>query len=258
MLAAQQTSLLNHWRRCVGRRQQEGRRRLGVIGYLVDGPVVDGLIELERLTLVVLYDEPLAQGHVASRLAGFSGTRVPWGVMWGGPEQSPFFKDLSLQPVPQARGLRLDLCRGKLLQLGLQLDRELDRHARHPSLPRRHHLNLPRLWAGFTSGNAVNIAGDGPELEAYAHRTARTAGQLLSDIRREHCGLSLYPLAWVSHHWRQMATVFADLARFPKRQVFRLHHLPADLIGYQDAAHFDFFHTRFRKTTRCGHRTVGT
>ena len=60
--------------------------------------------------------------------------------MWSGPEQCRFFKDLSLQPVSQRRGLRLDLVHSRLLQIGLQLASEMDRHACHPSLPRREQL----------------------------------------------------------------------------------------------------------------------
>jgi hypothetical protein len=69
---------------------------------------------------------------------------------------------------------------------------------------------------------------------------------LLQKLRREYFGLVLYPLAWVSHHWQQAVTVFADLDRFPRRQVFRLRHLRDDLIGYPGAAEFNFLESRFR------------
>jgi hypothetical protein len=51
-------------------------------------------------------------------------------------------------------------------------------------------------------------------------------------------------LAWVSHHWQQVVTVFADLERFPRWQVFQLRQLPDDLVGYRDAAEFQFHSCR--------------
>jgi len=44
-------------------------------------------------------------------------------------------------------------------------------------------------------------------------------------------------------------TVFADLERFPKRQVFQLQLLPDDLVGCQYTVEFDF-HNRFRTSFR--------
>jgi hypothetical protein len=178
-------------------------------------------------------------------LAGYSSTRIPWGVRFGGAEQCRFFKNLSLQPVPGARGCRLDLASEELLVLGLQLDRELDRHARYRQRQAREHVQLPKLWAGFRPADAASITGDGPELAAYAARTGRLPQRLLEHLRRDLFGLVLYPLAWVSHCWQQAVAVFADLGRFPKRQVFRLQQLPDDLVGYQDAAEFNFRDSRF-------------
>jgi len=65
--------------------------------------------------------------------------------------------------------------------------------------------------------------------------------------RRDYQGLTLFPLAWVSHHWQQAVAVFADLERFPRRQVFRLGQLPDDLVGYQDATEYDFYGNKFRQ-----------
>ena len=234
----------------MARRQSTSRRPLAALGSLVDGPIRNGLVELECLTLVVLYDEPIGHDQLALRLAGYSGTQVPWGVMWGGAEQSRFFKDLSLQPVPQGRGLRLDLARPRLLRIGLQLDRDLDRYARHPSLSPRPNLRLPCLWAAFKPEHAAGISGDGPELEAYARRMRKGIADAFSAVRRHHCGLTLHPLAWVSRYWERTATIFVDLARFPRRQVFRLEDLHGNLVGYQDAAEFDFLRSRFRREAR--------
>jgi hypothetical protein len=224
------------------------------LGYLTNGPVTDGLIEVEKLTIVILYTEQFHSGHSALRLAGYSGNRVPWGVRLGGAENCKFFKDLSLQPVPAARGYRLDLASKELLVLGLQLDRELDRHARYPQRQVRKHLQLPKLWAAFRPADVANITGGGPELAAYANRTGRHPQRLLEHLRRDHLGLALCPGAWVSHHWQQAVAVFADLERFPKRQVFRLGKLPDDLVGYQDATEYNFHESRFRQHTRDSRR----
>jgi hypothetical protein len=89
------------------------------------------------------------------------------------------------------------------------------------------------------------ITGDGPELEAYSRRTGKSARRLLEGICREYYGLMLCPLPWISHHWQQAVAVFADLERFPKRQVFRLRQLPDDLVGYQDATEYDFHESQF-------------
>ncbi|MGA2619395.1 MAG: hypothetical protein ABSF26_17445 [Thermoguttaceae bacterium] len=254
MIAQLQESLLNDWRRCMAQRQSTGHRPLAALGSMVDGPVCNGLVELERLTLVVLYDEPLSRNQLALRLAGYFGTQVPWGVMWGGAEQGRFFKDLSLQPVPQGRGLRLDLARPRLLRIGLQLERELEHYARHPSSPLRPNLRLPCLWAAFTPDHVANISGDGPELEAYARRMRNGTAEAFSAVRRQHYGLTLHPLAWVSRHWERAAAIFVDLVRFPNRQVFRLDSLPGNLAGYQDAVEFNLFESRFRRCVRHGNR----
>ena len=247
-------SLLDDWRRSMAQRQSTGRRPLAAFGSMVDGPVRNGLVELDHMTLVVLYNEPSSHDQLVLRLAGYSGTQVPWGVMWGGAEQNRFFKDLSLQPVPQGRGLRLDLARPRLLRIGLQLERELDRYARHPALPPRPNLRLPCLWAAFTPQHAVGLAGDGPELDAYARRVRKPVVEAFSAVHRRHYGLVLHPLAWVSRHGERTAAIFVDLARFPGRQVFRLDDLPGNLAGYQDAAEFNLFESRFRRRIPHGHR----
>ena len=173
------SSPLDQWRqRLGGRRHRHAHSRpLAALGYLANGPVIDGLIEVEKLTIVLLYTEQLHSGHCALRLAGYSGNRIPWGVRLGGAENCKFFKDLSLQPVPAARGYRLDLASTELLALGLGLERELDRHAHYRQREVRQYLQLPKLWAAFRPADEANITGDGPELAAYAepHRQATRA-----------------------------------------------------------------------------------
>jgi len=254
MIATEIRSPLDQWRwRLGGRHGNRSPRPLGALGYLARGPVLEGLVEIEKLVLVVLYDEPAGQGQHSLRLAGYSGASVPWGVKWGGSQQCKFNKNLLLQPVADGPGLRLSTAGSDLLRLGLQLDRDLDRHIRYPSLPVRPQLRLPYLWAGFKPADVSSMTGEGPELAAYGRRTGRSPQRLLEGIRRDCFGLSLYPLCWVSHHWQQAVTVFADLERFPRRQVFSLRRLPGDLIGYRDAAEHDFYHNRFRPHVQ-GHR----
>ena len=237
----EQPSLLDQWRQHLGGRcRRTEARPLAAMGYLLGGRVTDGLIEVEKLTMVILYDEPIRPGHCALRLAGYAGKRIPWGVRFGGPYECKFFKDLSLQPVPGAGGYRLNLARAELLSLGVALEREMDRCARYRQQHIRERLCLPKLWAGFRHEDAAKITGDGPELAAYALRTGRSPRRLLERLRRDCHGLALYPLAWVSHHWHQAVSVLADLDRFPRRQVFRLGQLPDDLVGFHDAAAFDF------------------
>ena len=242
-------SPLDQWRQRLGgqcRRSQP--RPLAAMGYLVNGPVIDGLIEVEDLTLALLYDEQIRPGHFALRLAGYSGSRVPWGVRFGGRANCRFVKDLMLQPVAGGEGYRLDLANEELLALGLQLDRELDRRKQVRERP-----FLPKLWAGFHAEDAADITGDGPELADYAVRVGRAPSCLLQRLLREHQGLTVYPLAWVSHHWQQAAAIFADLRQFPLRQVFRLPRRDS-LAGFQHAAEFDFSRSGVKRRRTRQHR----
>ena len=237
----EQPAPLDQWHKRLGggRGRRIQPRPLAAFGYLTNGPVIDGLVEVENLHIVILCDEEIRPGHYALRLAGYSGSRVPWGVRFG-PENCQFRKDLRLQPVPGGRGYRLDLADEELLVLGLDLHRQRERCARFRQRQVREQLVLPKLWAAFRTDDAIGITGDGPELAAYAARTGKLPQHLLEHLRRDHGGLVLYPLAWVSHCWQQAIAVFADLERFPNRQVFHLRQPSDDLVGYQDAAEFDF------------------
>lgn len=242
------SSLLDRWRQRFGgsRRCNRRPRPLAAIGYLVEGPVAENLIEIDKLLMVVLHDTSAGHGQHAVRLAGYSGVRLPWGIQWGGAENCRFLKNLLLQPVPSGPGLRINSARDDLLRLGLQLDGALEKHVRRPALSVRQRLRLPCLWAAFTPADAAAITGDGPELAAYARRTGKSPWRLLEQIRREYFGLTLFPFPWVSHCWQQAVTIFADLERFPERQVFSFRHPSNDLVGFQDAAAFDFLKDRFR------------
>lgn len=238
----EQPSPLDQWRKRLGGRRYRRTepRPLAALSYRTSGPVIDGLINIVHLHTVILYDVQLRAGHCALRLAGFAGAHVPWGVSFAGPDQSRFRKDLRLQPVPGGLGYRLDLADEELLVLGLGLERELDRCERFCQQRVRPRPVLPKLWAGFSPAEAKTITGAGPELEAYAARAGRSPRRLLQQLRREHLGMILYPLAWTSHHWEQAAAVFADLEDLPRRQVFRLKAMPDDLAGFHGASMYDF------------------
>jgi hypothetical protein len=196
MIAPQEPTLLDQWRERIGRRRRWNSqpRPLAALSYLTNGPVIEDLIEIDHLVLVALFDDPTDRGGHALRVAGFSAARVPWGVRWGGPEQSKFFKNLLLQPMPGARGQRLDTASADLLGLALQLDREIERHIHYGRRCKREQLQLPCLWAGFRTADVIGITGDGPELAAYAQRTGHRPAHLLEKTRRDYFGLTLYPL----------------------------------------------------------------
>jgi hypothetical protein len=244
MTATLQPRPLDIWRRRFGGRRYRRTqpRPLAAAGYLTHGQVIDGLIEVENLQIVLLYDEQLRAGHCALRLAAYCGSRVPWGVRFGGLDNCRAFKDLRLQPVPGGHGYRLDLAQeADLLTLSLSLERQLDRHARFCQHLAWQQLCLPKLWAAFRPADAARVTGDGPELAAYATRTGKSPQHLLRRLCREHLGMVLYPLDWTSHLWETAAAVYADLERFPRRQVFRLHTLPDDLVGFQGAAEYRLY-----------------
>jgi hypothetical protein len=218
---------------------------LAVLGYLINGPVRGGFVPVEHLVLVVL-QAPHSQSGLP--LAGFSAERVEWGVAWGGADRNPFAKDLALEPQLAARGRRLDLTRSRLLELGLRLEHALHRAGRHPRLRLRRRFSLPPLWAAFRAADAAGLQGDGPEFsEAARMAKKKSASQLLAEAGRDHQGLRLFPLDWVSHRWRQAVDIFADLSRFPQRQAIRLRDGALDLVGYRGACQFNFHDSRFQQ-----------
>ena len=155
-----------------------------------------------------------------------------------------------------ARGLRLDASSTDLIRLALYLNRDIQRHSFYGRRCKSDQVRLPKLWAGFRPGEVAQVEGDGPELADYCARTGHSASEALATIRREHFGLVLLPFAWVSSAWQQAAAVFADLRRYPLRQVFPISKLPDDLIGFQGAAEFNFHHSRFRQPMPMQRSTV--
>lgn len=176
MTALAQSSLVARWRQRFGgqRRNRARPRPVAALGYLVHGPVIENLVEIENLVLVVLYDEPQPDGRLALRLAGFSGARMPWGIAWGGPQQSKFFKDLLLRPVSGARGLRLDASRARLPQLAMKTEQSL------AILPPRWWYR--RLRWSVVSAESASLARKAPV--ARSAWSARRAKCPLRDLAR--------------------------------------------------------------------------
>jgi hypothetical protein len=246
-------ALLQRWRQQVARQQRrhasQGPRPLAAIGYQVHGPVTDGLVDLRRVVYLSLFDELRGDGRLATRVAGFTSAIVPWGIKIGGPEQSRFEKDLGWPPAYEAKGRRFDLAHSELLTTALDLDRSLERHERFPHLPRLRQPRWPTLWATFESRAAFALHGDGPEFEALARQGNDRKEDLLKANHRVIGGLMAFPLAFVSHAWRQFTAVYADLKSVPKRQVIALDHPAKSLCGFSGAIEFDLFHTRFSAAT---------
>lgn len=59
MIATCEPSLLDLWRWQIGRRRCDPRP-LAAMGYLANGPVIEELIEIDKLVLAVVYDETVA------------------------------------------------------------------------------------------------------------------------------------------------------------------------------------------------------
>ncbi len=156
-VAPSSTELMQAWRRQLGQRarvaERHGPRPFAVVGYRARGPLIDGCVPLRNLTLVALFDELAPAGTLATRLVGVAGNVNADGVCFGGPSHSRFDKDLRLAPATGGRGPRLDTNDGEFLSFALQLERYLERCARHPFMPRR---TTPRLPVLSIDGVAVD------------------------------------------------------------------------------------------------------
>lgn len=156
-VALSSTELMQAWRRQLGQRarvaERHGPRPFAVVGYRARGPLINGCVPLRHLTLVALFDELAPSGTLATRLVGVAGNVTADGVCFGGPSHSRFDKDLRLAPAAGGRGPRLDTNDGEFLSFALQLERYLQRCARHPFMPRR---TTPRLPVLSIDGVAVD------------------------------------------------------------------------------------------------------
>lgn len=156
------------------------------------------------------------------------------------------FKDLTLYPRYDARGQRLGLENGNTLRWALELDRSLTWAARPPAV-RSGPVRLPRLWAGYRTSCVPELYGGGPEFEFECSQYGLTEEMVFRKSERQFEDLTLYPLEWVSHQLDLAVTVFAEMRGFQRRQVFCIERFPHDLIGYQGASEFDFYHSRYRR-----------
>lgn len=212
---------------------------LAALGYLVDGPVRDGMIDVRRLILVVVHQ--LQTDKFGIRMAGYRATPIPWGVCVGGSDQHCFEKDLALRPSRGARARRFDLGQPKLLTLALDLHRYLRRCTRRRHMPRPHSPRLPPLWAALPSRHA-SFAG--PEWDEV-----KSSLLGMEDHYRRQLGRSvLYPLNYVSHAWCHISAVYADIGGMPRRHVF-LADRPDAMRGFRGACEFDLLSSRFCKTS---------
>jgi len=248
--------LQQRWRQQVAsqlrRRVANGPRPLAAITYLVRGRVEDGLVDIRHLNFIALHDKMQEDGSSIIRCAGYSAASVPWGLKIGGPDDCKFDKNLAISPGPAARGARFDVLNGELLSLALNLDQVLERHSRYPHLPRRQQLRWPKLWAAFATDVASRIEFAGPELE-HAHRRNECAA--IPPLAGTAAGFALFPLAYVSHAWRQILAIFADLSTIPKRQVISLEPNARNLRGYEDAVEFDLVGSCFPLAAAARRRT---
>ena len=220
------------------RRQPARRHVFGSISYLAEAPITDGLISVDHLVFVLLQKEDERASRL--RLRGFCGGRIPWGVMWGGADHCRFDQRLSLDSSTETAERSPALSDARLLGLAMRLDRELQLQSDCERRRKHQGLRLPRLWAAFDADAVDSLTGDGPEFQNGLRRTGASAKQTLNRSQRRHGGLILFPLPWVSHHWRQFATVFADVSHFPRYQIFWGGGPSSVLQGYYCAAQFDF------------------
>jgi hypothetical protein len=232
------------WRRQIGRqlprRRAAGPRHLAAIGYLINVPIYDHLVDVRRLLIVVVHDQ-LHADRLITRVAGYAAGSLPWGVKFGGRENHRFEKDLLQVPVHGGRGQHLNRDQPKLLDLALQLDRHLTRAARHLFMPRRAIPCWPQLWAALEPETAVGIHGGGPEFEDWRRRYP--GADLPS---RLVLGMTAFPLELVSEHWKRFNCALADLRTTPKWQVVSSSHLDRTLRGFRGAAQYDLLSSRFR------------
>ena len=77
---------------------------------------------------------------------------------------------------------------------------------------------------------------------AARHNAART--RISAPSRRDHLGLALYPMEFVSFAWRQFVGIYAELPGFPQRQVLSITDPAIDLCGCVGATEYDLFHSQ--------------
>lgn len=235
--------LMQRWREQIARQRRrraaQGPRPLAAIGYLVHGPTFDGFVDLRRLQVVRLIDEVADDGYLVTRVSGFGCLMVRWGVRIGGPRLRRFNKDLTRAPGLVATGGRFSLAQPEVLSLALDLDRYLDKHRQFPHLPRFRQPDLPALWAGFEPRVAADLCGAGPELESVARRSGRSPMLTFRASNQTIRGQEAWPLAFVSHAWQRISTVYAEVGDLRRRQLIGLESGAKALSGFSGAVQFD-------------------
>jgi hypothetical protein len=232
-------------------------RPVAAIGFLPPNPANDSLVRVHHLTFVVVHDEVLDSGKVVLRVTGYTGTRVPHGVSFGGPECCRFWKDLRLKPYVGAYRQRLDLSRSELLDTALRLEAAIQRCVAGSLRDRPQPLRLPRLWAAFRPADAVNVRPDGPEIEVVAERRRMTIDAVLRSSTRSCRNFVLFPLEFVLSQRTRMVTVYADLRQFPATQVILASNPATDLVGVcEPVSLFNFFDNDFRERFRLAGTTM--
>jgi len=229
------TELRRRWRTQIARRllnpRQRPPRRIGALGYLVEGARNGHFVELSRLTIVVVHDHLLDLDRTVVRVSGYRATLGSHQVHWGGAENHRLLKDLTLVPKPFAKGLRIDSRNTGLLQLALRLDHRIQQALHHEQRISRTQLMLPRLWAGYKPSTADQLAGEGEELEALCQKFGLTRAALLAKFRSAQDGLVLLPAAWVASDLHRAMALFAELSSLPARQAFLMDEPSAVLRG---------------------------
>ena len=225
------SELLERWRRQLGPRRRLLRppRPLAAIGWLTTFQQPRGLIDVRKLTWLVVRDDVDAHYEPIIRCLGFATQPVPGGIQIGGRAQNVLEKHLQLPPGVGGRGWRFDLANPRLLEQALALEHWIERHHRHLHAPRRSRPRFPPLWAAFDPRTAMRLG-------------------LALETCRFHCGDALYPLSTVTAHWRAFRTVYADLRCGPRRQVVPLDAELSALVGHGAGWTYDLRPSRFEKT----------
>lgn len=210
-----------------------------VQSYLVYGPTVENLIEIQNFSLVLLHEELGQQRFPLIRFTAYSGQFDSRKITFGGAANNRLFKDLSAKPAKGARDQRLNLHKPEIVDLALRMETYLHRQRQHEYLPRRTEIQLPNLLAGFRKSTAVRLGFT--EHPATADRI--TAGR---PAHREYFGLTLLPAGEASEHLNEATAVFADLNGWPRFRAVQLPDVKRDLCGKHGPVKFDFYSSRFR------------
>jgi hypothetical protein len=236
--------LIRRWRQQMTRRlcasPYHATPPLVVMSHWTDGPVVDGLIEVENLRLAVLYEEPSRRRFPAIRFSAYSGERVMGKVVLGGDRNSRLFKEVTARPAWRTRDQRLDTAKPQVVNLALRMEAHLRRQKLHPYKPRQTEMPLPRLFAGFRASTARRLG-----LAKTPAQNERT-GDGGSVSARTYFELTLLPVDDVSRHLGEATAVLAELAGWPRLRVVQLPDLRDGLRGLRGPIEFDFYSSRFR------------